>query len=60
MKRSLPELIETTGMPACTARRIAGASPLDGIETTSPSGLVATAWSISSLMRSTLKTSGDW
>ena len=51
-KTSLPELIETTGMPAATARRIAGASPSDGIETTRPSGLVATAWSISSLIRS--------
>ena len=60
LKTSLPELIETTGMPAFTARRMAGASPSDGIETTSPSGLVATAWSISALIRSTLKTSGDW
>ena len=56
---SEPELIEITGMPARTARRIAGARPSDGIETTRPSGLVATARSISSLIRSTLKTSGD-
>ena len=51
---SLPELIETTGMPARTARRIAGARPGSGIETTSPSGRVATAWSIMAFMRSTL------
>ena len=51
LNSALPELIETTGMPALTARRIAGASPGSGIETTSPSGLLATAWSISALIR---------
>ena len=44
---SLPELIETTGMPALIARPIAGASAPLGIETTSPSGSRATAASIS-------------
>jgi hypothetical protein len=47
-------LIETTGMPARTARRIAGATPGSGMETTSPSGRLATAWSIIVFMRSTL------
>jgi hypothetical protein len=54
----LPELMETTGMPALTARRMAGARPRSGIETTSPSGRVATAWSIMAFMRSRLYTSG--
>ena len=44
---SLPELIDTTGMPAFTARRIGAASSSLGIETTSPSGCAATASSIS-------------
>jgi hypothetical protein len=56
---SLPELIDTTGMPALTARRIAGLRPGSGIETTSPSGLVATASSISSLIRSSAYSSGE-
>jgi len=46
-----PELIDTTGMPARTARRIAGATPGSGIETTSPSGRPATARSMSARMR---------
>ena len=49
-----PELIETTGMPARTARRTAGASPGSGSETTRPSGRLATAWSMSVSMRSRL------
>ena len=51
---SLPELIETTGMPAFTARRIAGASSSLGTETTRPSGCAATASSISSRIVRTL------
>ena len=49
---SVPELIEITGMPACTAAVIAGPSTRgSGIETTSPSGLRATASSINARMR---------
>ena len=47
---SLPELMVTVGIPALTARRIAGASPGSGSETTSPSGLAAIAWSMSATM----------
>src|SRR3954467_8033878 len=58
---SLPELMDTTGMPAATARRIAGPSaPLSGIDTTSPSGLVATAASISCDMATMSNVPGDW
>jgi hypothetical protein len=49
-----PEFIETTGIPAATARRIAGARPALGIVTTRPSGRLATAASMSARMRSTL------
>ncbi len=45
---SLPELIETTGIPASTAARIGASSSGLGIETTRPSGREATASSISS------------
>ena len=51
---SLPELIEITGTPAFTARRIAGPRPGSGTETTSPSGLLATAASTCAIMRSRL------
>ena len=50
----LPELIETTGIPARTARRIAPASAGVGIDTTSPSGRLATASSMNWRMRATL------
>ena len=53
-ERSLPELIETTGMPARIARRIGPATPALGIDTTSPSGRVATASAIRASMRGTL------
>jgi hypothetical protein len=50
----LPEFIETTGIPARTARRIVGASPSSGIETTSPSGRLAIACTIIVFIRSRL------
>ena len=53
-----PEFIDTTGMPARTARRIAGPMAGSGIETTRPSGLLSTASSISSRMRVTENASG--
>jgi hypothetical protein len=51
---SLPELMVTVGIPALTARRIAGARPGSGSETTRPSGLLATAWSIKDTILSRL------
>jgi hypothetical protein len=58
--RPLPELIEITGIPDFTARRIASSTSGLGIETTSPSGRAATAASMSARMRATLNVSGDW
>ncbi len=57
---SPPEFIETTGMPASTAFLICGPSALgSGIDTTSPSGLLATAASISSPIRTMSNVSGE-
>jgi hypothetical protein len=47
-------LIDMTGMPARSARRIGPATPALGIETTRPSGFMATASSIRARMRATL------
>ena len=57
---SEPELIEITGMPAATAFFIdAPSAAASGIETTRPSGLEATAASISCAISTMSKVSGD-
>ena len=56
---SLPELIDTTGIRALTARRIDPARSGLGIETTRPSGRLSTASSIRVRMRGTLYVSGE-
>ena len=57
--RSAPEFIETTGIPARSARRTAGPMAGSGIETTRPSGLLSTASLMRSRMRATENVSGD-
>jgi len=51
--------METTGIPARTARRMAGPMAGSGIETTRPFGRESTASLMSCFIRSTLNASGE-